>query len=453
VRLMANTTRAGLGLFTDLYQLTMLQAYAEEGMSDTAVFSLFVRRLPEQRNFLVACGLESVLAYLEQLQFTEDDITYLRSLKLFKDGFLDWLRGFRFTGDVSAVPEGTPVFANEPIIEVTAPIAQAQLVETFLMNQVHVQTVIASKAARVIAAAGKRKVVDFGARRTHGIDAALKAARASYIAGVHATSNVLAGKLYGIPVAGTMAHSYIQAHRDERDAFRAFARTFPGTVLLVDTYDTVEGVRRVIELLTEGPERLKVGALRLDSGDLIELARETRRLLDAAGLREIEIFASSSLDEYEIAALLAAGAPIDGFGVGTGMGVSSDAPTIDIVYKLVEYAGQGRTKFSKQKPILPGRKQVFRREENGYSIGDVIATSGESLEGRALLRQVMRGGQRTREGEDDLQTARRRAAEEVSRLPQHLTALDSADPPYPVAVSPVLEQLHESVRGTVTGRR
>jgi nicotinate phosphoribosyltransferase len=449
---MTSPPRPDLALFTDLYQLTMLQAYAEQGMAETAVFSLFVRRLPEQRNFLLACGLEPALEYLERLRFTDEDVAYLRSLKVFSSGFLDSLRTFRFAGDVFAVPEGTPVFANEPILEVVAPIAQAQLVETFLMNQVHVQTVIASKAARVVAAAAGRKVVDFGARRTHGIDAALAAARASYVAGVQGTSNVLAGKLYGIPVAGTMAHSYIQAHADEREAFRTFARTFPGTVLLVDTYDTIEGVRRVIELLTRGSERLKVGALRLDSGDLTALARETRRLLDAAGLQEVQIFASSSLDEYEIEALVASGAPIDAFGVGTGMGVSSDAPSIDIVYKLVEYAGQGRTKFSKQKPILPGRKQVFRREQNGGAVGDVIARADETLDGRPLLRQVLRAGQRIRATDDDLQAARDRAAEEISRLPRHVTRLPPADPPYPVDISSSLEALHESVRGAFASR-
>ena len=412
-----DTTDIGLGLFTDLYELTMLRAYFEEGLDDTAVFSLFVRRLPNHRNVLLACGLDPVLAYLERLRFTDDDIRYLRSLPMFSEPFLSWLRGFRFTGDVYAVPEGTPVFANEPILEIVAPITQGQLVETYVMNQVHLETVLASKALRVVAAAQGRPVIDFGARRTHGVDAAVKGARAFYIAGVHATSNVMAGRLYGIPVAGTMAHSYIQAHSGEQEAFRAFMRTFPGTVLLVDTYDTLEGVRRVIDLAKRAPEEFNVGAVRLDSGDLGALARETRRLLDAAGLQEVRIFASSGLDEHEIAALLTAGAPLDAFGVGTGMGVASDAPSLDIAYKLCEYGGRGRTKLSKDKPIFPGRKQVFRREQNGQSTGDVIARFREDLDGRPLLRLVLQAGKRTYDGADDLQSARHRNRSRGPSLP------------------------------------
>jgi nicotinate phosphoribosyltransferase len=441
-----DTTHANLSLFTDLYELTMLQAYLEEGMTDTAVFSLFVRRLPKQRNFLLTCGLEAVLAYLEQLRFTDDDIAYLRSLGRFSERLLSSLRHLRFEGDVYAVPEGTPMFADEPLLEVVAPIAQAQLVETFVMNQIHLQTVLASKAARIVMAARGRTVIDFGARRTHGIDAALKAARAFHIAGVHGTSIVLAGKLYGIPVAGTMAHSYVQAHDDEREAFRAFARTFPGTILLVDTYDTLEGVRKVIELARGAPDEFRISAVRLDSGNLAALARETRRLLDAADLAEIGIFASSGLDEHEIAALVNAGVPIGGFGVGTGLGVSGDAPSLDIAYKLSEYGGQGRTKLSRGKPILPGRKQVFRQEAGGRAVGDVIGRAGEALDGRPLLQLVMRGGQRTREGNGDLESARRRTVDELARLPDHVTALEAADPPYPVSVSTALQQFHMNVR-------
>ncbi len=443
---MAETRLSEHGLFTDLYGLTMMQAYLAEGMTDTAVFTLFVRRLPERRNFLLACGVESVLAYLEQLRLTDDDLGYLRSLETFSSDFLGWLRGFRFTGDVYAVPEGTPVFANEPILEVVAPIAQAQFVETLVINQVHVQTVLASKGARVVAAARGRKVVDFGARRTHGIDAALAAARAFYIAGIDATSNVLAGKRYGIPIAGTMAHSYIQAHSDERDAFRAFAEIFPGTIVLVDTYDTLAGVRRVIELATRTPEEFKVSAVRLDSGDLGALARETRRMLDAARLHGIGIFASSGLDEHEIEALLDAGAPIDGFGVGTGMSVSDDAPALDIAYKLAEYGGEGRTKLSRNKPILPGRKQIFRYENDGKAIADVIGRDGERLDGQPLLRAVMRGGQRTMDAMEDLLSIRKRTAGEIEKLPALVTALTPADPPYPVTVSAALEHHHQKVR-------
>jgi nicotinate phosphoribosyltransferase len=450
---MASASFDQLGLFTDLYELTMLQAYLAEGMTDTAVFTLFARRLPEHRNFLLACGLDSVLASLEQLRFTDDDVAYLRSLKTFSDDFLKWLRGFTFTGDVIAVPEGTPVFANEPILEVVAPIGQAQLVETVVMNQIHVQTVLASKGARVAAAARGKKVVDFGARRTHGIDAALKAARAFYISGIDATSNVLAGKLYGIPLAGTMAHSYIQAHDDESEAFRAFARTFPSTTLLVDTYDTLEGVRRVIELVNRAPDEIRIGAVRLDSGDLASLARDTRRMLDAAGLQQVRIFASSGLDEWEIAKLLNAGAPVDGFGVGTGMSVSDDAPALDIAYKLSEYGGEGRTKLSRHKPILPGRKQVFRQQADSKAVGDVIARTGEQLQGRALLRVAMRGGRRIPDADEDLESIRQRAKEEMAMLPAHVTSLELADPPYPVRTSTALERHHEEVRSRVMAQR
>jgi nicotinate phosphoribosyltransferase len=450
---MANTRFSELGLFTDLYELTMAQAYLAEGLTGNAVFTLFVRRLPKVRNFLLACGLESVLGYLQHVRFTDDDLAYVRSLDLFSDDLLTWLSRFRFTGDVYAVPEGTPVFANEPILEIVAPIAQGQFVETFVMNQINVQTVLASKGARVAAAARGRKVVDFGARRTHGIDAAVKGARAFYIAGVHATSNVLAGKLYGIPVAGTMAHSFVQAFADEREAFRAFARIFPGTTLLVDTYDTLEGVRHVVELATRAPEAFKISAVRLDSGDLAGLARETRRILDAAGLQQIGIFASSGLDEHAIAALLDAGAPIDGFGVGTAMSVAEDAPAIDIAYKLAEYDGEGRTKLSPDKPILPGRKQLFRQAKDGKAIGDVIAVADEQVEGRPLLRAVMRGGHQTAEAVEDLQSIRRRAAEELAALPAEVTSLEHADPPYPVSISAALAQRHEEVRNRVRAQR
>ena len=445
----AGDRHANRALFTDLYELTMLQAYVEEGMTGEAVFTVFVRRLPANRNFLLACGLDAVLEYLERLRFTDEDVAYLRSLGRFSKRLLDFLREFRFQGSVYAVPEGTPVFANEPILEIVAPISQAQLVETFVMNQIHVHTVMASKGARCIMAARGRTVIDFGARRTHGIDAALDAARAFHISGIHGTSNVLAGKIYGLPLAGTMAHSYVQAHEDEREAFRAFAGTFPGTTLLVDTYDTLNGVKRAIELATERRGDFQIGAIRLDSGDLAALAREARRLLDAAGLTEVRIFGSSDLDEYAIAALVEAEAPIDGFGVGTAMSVSSDAPFLDIVYKLSEYAGEGRMKVSRSKPILPGRKQVFRLEERGRATGDVIGRFGEALDGRPLLRLVMQQGRRTLEGEDDLDSARRRAAEELARLPSDVTSLEPAEPPYQVSVSAALQQYSLDVQKRV----
>lgn len=440
-----------LGLFTDLYELTMMQAYLEEDMMADAVFSLFVRRLPSRRNFLLACGLDTVLDYLENLRFTGEAIAYLASLGKFSDRFLTWLRRFRFTGDMYAVPEGTPVFANEPILEVVAPLPEAQLAETFIMNQIHVQTVLASKAQRVVTAAAGRPVVDFGPRRMHGIDAALKAARAFYIGGVAATSNVLAGKRYGVPVAGTMAHSYIQAHDDEMAAFRAFARLYPETVLLVDTYDTLAGVRKVIDLARELGEDFRVKAVRLDSGDLLALSRQARRLLDEGGLDTVEIFASGGLDEDAIAVLVSSGAPIDGFGVGTSMGVSEDAPTLDIAYKLCEYAGEGRLKLSTGKPVLPGRKQVFRVAEGSQDVRDVIARAGEDLPGRPLLALVMHKGKRLPSGIVDLETARRYAQEQIARLPAPVRAVAEADPPYPVEVSPVLSDFQAKVTARIGG--
>ena len=355
----------GLALFTDLYELSMLQAYFEEGFQESAVFTLFVRRLPERRNYFLACGLDTVLEQLERLHFTREDLDYLSSLGYFSERFLHWLESFRFTGAVRGVREGTPVFANEPILEVTAPLPESQLVETLVMNQIHLQTVLASKATRLVTAAAGRSVVDFGARRMHGLDAALKGARAFHIAGVASTSNVLAGKLYGVPISGTMAHSYIQAHSDEAEAFAAYARLYPETVLLVDTYDTLAGVRQVIELARRLGGDFQVQAIRLDSGDLAGLARQSREMLDAAGLERVRIFASGGLDEYAIAELVGHNAPVDAFGVGTSMGVSSDVPDLDIAYKLAQYAGEGRIKLSSGKPILPGAKQVFRQREGG----------------------------------------------------------------------------------------
>ncbi len=432
-------TATNPALFTDLYELTMMQAYVEAEMAEPATFSLFVRRLPARRNYLLACGLDDVLTYLETLRFTDDSVEYLASLGQFSARFLAWLRDFRFTGDVHAVPEGTPVFANEPILEITAPIAEAQLAETFVVNQVHLQTTLASKASRVVSAARGRPVVDFGARRMHGTDAALKAARAFHIAGIAATSNVLAGRLYGLPVTGTMAHSFIQSHESEADAFRAFVRTYPETVLLVDTYDTLRGVRRVCELACELGDGFRVRAVRLDSGDLLALSREARAILDQAALGRVGIFASSSLDEDAVDSLLQAGAPIDGFGVGTRMGVSEDAPSLDIVYKLCAYAGRGRVKLSTGKPVLPGRKQVFRSETGGTATGDVIARADETLAGRPLLRSVMQGGRRTEAGRDTLDAARARAAEELARLPDAVRGLAPADPAYPVRGSARLQ--------------
>jgi nicotinate phosphoribosyltransferase len=438
-------------LFTDLYELTMMQSYFDRDMHQRAAFSLFVRDLPDERNYLLAAGLDDVLDYLENLRFGDDDIAYLRELGKFTPAFLDWLKGFRFTGDVYAVPEGTPVFDNEPILEIEAPIAEAQLVETAVMNIVHVQTLLASKAARVVEAAQGRVVVDFGARRIHGRDAAMKAARAFHIAGLSATSNVEAGRAYGIPVSGTMAHSYIEAFANEAEAFAAFTRSYPETVLLVDTYDTVQGVQNVIGLARKLGDDFRVRAIRLDSGDLLELSRKARTMLDEAGLADVEIFASGGLDEYKIAELVQAGAPISGFGVGTAMGVSEDAPSLEIAYKLTAYAGEGRMKLSTGKASFPGLKQIFRREgRDGRACGDTLGLQGESLEGRPLIECVMRGGARTGRARE-LNAIRDHAAGELAALPDHIRAIDPAAAPYPVEISADLDAYTEQVRSHLKG--
>lgn len=431
----------GLELFADLYEFRMARAYRALGMEEEAVFSLFVRRLPQGRNFLLACGTEDFVDTLEALRFGPESLDYLRSLDEFPEDFLDWLARFRFSGAVHAIAEGTPVFANEPLIEVVAPIAEAQMLETLAMNMIGLQTLLASKAARVVAAAHGRAVVDFGSRRAQGIDAALAGARAFHVAGVAATSNVLAGARHGIPVAGTMAHSFVQAFGREADAFRAFARHYPETILLVDTYDTTEGVRRVVALARELGDAFRVRGVRLDSGDLAALAREARGILDAAGLRHLQIFASGGLDEHRIAEMLASGAPVDAFGVGTEMSVSGDAPALDIAYKLTAYAGSGRMKMSAGKRTLPGRKQVFRTPE-----GDTVALAREDLPGEPLLRQVMRGGRRVLP-RPSLAATRQEAAVRIAALPAPLRGLGAAG--FPVGLSPGLAAEDHAVRARI----
>ncbi|MDP2498220.1 MAG: nicotinate phosphoribosyltransferase [Candidatus Palauibacterales bacterium] len=437
-------------LLTDLYELTMLQAYWREGMDRDAVFSLYYRRLPEPRNYVLAAGLEDALRYLETVSFPPEGLDFLAGRREFSREFVDWLADFEFTGDVRAMPEGTPVFPYEPLLEVTGPMPEAQLAETFIMNQVHFQSVLASKAARIVEAAGDRAVVDFGLRRMHGTDAGMKGARAYHIAGVAATSNVLAGRVYGVPITGTMAHSYVQSHDDELEAFRAFAEQYPETVLLVDTYDTLDGIRKVVELSDELGDDFRVRAVRLDSGDLAELAVESREILDRAGLEDVEIFASGGLDEYEIAEIVERDAPITGFGVGTRMGTARDAPSLDMAYKLTAYSGRGRLKLSSGKRILPGPKQVYRREEDGVYAGDVVARAGEEPpEGRPLLRTVMEDGERTEAGHTDLDEARERRRRELDRLPERIRRVEPADAPYPVQVSEELEEYEEDVRERV----
>jgi nicotinate phosphoribosyltransferase len=424
-------------LFTDLYELTMLQAYWAEDMTAPAVFDVFARKLPPQRNFLLACGLEAVLDYLESFAVSGQDIDYLRGLGTFKPDFLERLRALRFTGKVYAMAEGTPLFANEPLLTVEAALPEAQIVETAVLNLLHYPTLVASKGARVVRAAQGRTVVDFGARRAHGVDAAIACARALYVAGYDGSSNVEAGRRYGVPVVGTVAHSYVQAHASEADSFVRFAAEFPGTTLLVDTYDTLDGVRQVIALRQRLGERFKVNAVRLDSGDLGALAKAARALLDAAGMREVRIMASGGLDEQVIAALLADGAPIDGFGVGTTVDVVADRPYLDAAYKLVAYAGRDCGKLSPGKVSLPGRKQVFRRYDNGVAVGDTIARHDEILPGEPLLACVMQDGRCLPAGRVDTAAARAHAAAQLARLPAALRALETAKP-YPVDISPAL---------------
>jgi nicotinate phosphoribosyltransferase len=426
-------------LFADLYELTMAQAYQAEGMGEIAVFELYFREMPARRNYLVAAGLDGVLTSLENLRFDSDDLEYLRGLRLFSAAFLELLESFRFRGAVWAVPEGTPVFANEPLVQVIAPIVQGQLIETLVLNEIQFPSLAAAKAARVVKAAGGREVIEFGARRAQGEDAALAVARACYLMGAAGTSNVLAAKRYGIPVFGTMAHSYIQAHDDEGAAFASFVALYPETTLLVDTYDTLDGVRKVIELSRRLGDRFRVRAIRLDSGDLGELARQTRQMLDEAGLDDLRIFASGGLDEYQVADLVRAGAPIDMFGVGTKLVVSEDVPALDLAYKLVEYAGRPRMKLASQKEIYPGRKQVFRVVEEGSMARDIVVRHDESAGGQPLLVPVMEGGVRLSAGRISLKEARLRAQSELARLPESLHSLDPAAVPYQVDISPGLE--------------
>ena len=359
------------------------------------------------------------------------------------------LESFRFTGDVHAVPEGRVVFPHEPLVQVVAPLPQAQLVETYVLNQMHIQSLAATKASRIARAAGGRAVADFGSRRAHGADAALKIARAAYMAGIAGTSNVLASRLYDIPCLGTMAHSYVQAYDDELEAFEAFARNYPGTTLLVDTYDTLRGVERVIELSRRQGPSFQVGAIRLDSGPLHELIPRARALLDEAGLTQVKIIASGGLDEYSVRDLIEAGVPVDGFGIGTELVVSGDAPHVDLSYKLVEYRSVPRMKLSVDKVSLPGRKQVFRRTEGGRMAGDVLAEYREALPGEPLLEPVMREGRRTAAGRGSLEAARKRCAGDLDALPARLHGLEALPPEdaYTISVSAVLERARAELSG------
>ena len=445
-------------LFTDLYELTMAQAYWQAGVTRPARFSMFVRRMPAERGYLVFAGLDDMLAALESLGFSPDEIGYLRSLNLFREDFLDWLAQLRFSGGVRAMREATQFFPNEPVLEVSAPVIEAQLAETLLLNLFNTQTMLATKAARVVGAADGRQMVDFAARRTHGEDAALAFARSAYIAGFAGTSNVLAGRRYGLPVFGTMAHSFITSFELEQDAFEAYARAFPdSSTFLVDTYDTLDGVRNAIAVakrMADGGHALR--AARLDSGDLLALSRQARAMLDAADLPGVQVFASGGLDEYEVQRLVSEGAPIDGFGVGTMVGASADYPWLDCVYKQVEYDGRPALKLSQDKQTLPGAKQVWRRYDGaGMYAGDAIARADESgPEGaEPLLSDVMRRGERLSPAGSpaDLAALRRRCARELARLPAQYKRLRSPAP-YPVSVTPDLQALAARAEADARGR-
>lgn len=426
----------------------MLQAYDAEGMESTAVFELFFRELPEQWNYLVAAGLDQVVRDALAWRFSDEEITYLRDSGHVSEKLLERLATWRFAGDIDAVPEGMPVFGHEPILRVEAPIFDAQLLETLMINRVMFPSLAATKASRIVHAAAGRNVVDFGARRAHGPEAAMAVARSSYLAGFSATSLVEAGRRLGIPITGTMAHSYILSHDVEAHAFKAFLNEFPETVLLVDTYDTLAGVEKVIDIARRLGDDFRVAAIRLDSGDMVELSKQARHRLDDAGLHHLKILASSGLDEFEIARLVGAGAPIDGFGVGTKLAVSDHAPHIDMAYKLVEYDGQPRMKLSSDKANPPGAKQVFRVVEDGEMRHDILARKDEPPPANAqpLLQPVVRGGEVLDDALSDLDAARKHAADAIAQLPDWLRGVKVAEPPYRVAWSEELTTLARQLR-------
>jgi nicotinate phosphoribosyltransferase len=433
-------------LLTDLYQLNMIQAYLDHGKTKTAVFEFFVRKFPAQRSFLVAAGLEQALDFLEGLRFSSAEIDWLAQSGRFSKRLLDHLASFRFTGDVHAMPEGTVFFPNEPILRVTAPLPEAQLVETRLINILHFQSLIASKAARMVLAAPAKLLIDFGLRRAHGSEAGVMAARASYIAGFSGTATMLAEKLYGIPTFGTMAHSFIEAFDSESEAFEAFAQSRPSKLtFLIDTYDTQAAARKVVALAPRLSARgIKIQGVRLDSGDMAALAKDVRRILDDGGLTDVTIFASGGLDEISIAGLLRAGAPIDGFGIGTSLTTSSDAPGLDCAYKLQEYAGLARRKHSIGKATWPGRKQVWRKYgPDGRMAGDAVSLEGDHREGEPLIQLAMQGGRRMAPS-PTLVEIRTRAARDIERLPEALRRLEPAAA-YPIEIAAPLLKLAADV--------
>jgi len=428
-------------LLTDLYQMTMAQSYLDHGLTDTATFEFFVRKLPQTRNFLAACGLEQVLQYLQRIRFPEEELNWLTECGRFSADFVAYLASLRFSGDVHAIPEGTIFFPDEPVLRITAPLPLAQLVETRIINILQFQIMIASKAIRVALSAPDKLLVDFGLRRSHGAEAGLMAARAGFIAGLSGSSNVLAEPIFGIPIFGTMAHSYILAHDSEDEAFIHYARSHrDNVVLLIDTYDTERAAKKVVTIAPQlKAEGIAIQGVRLDSGDLAEHARKVRKILDRGGLTDTTIFASGNLDEYELANIESQDAPIDGYGIGTRMDTSSDAPYLDCAYKLQEYAGIARRKTSEGKATWPGRKQVYRTFENGKMAGDIITTADDARDGTPLIEPVMKHGELL-EPCPALTIIHDHAARELAALPEYLRSLKSGSP-YPVEISNTLKQL------------
>lgn len=433
-------------LLTDLYELTMAQAYLEQGMDGTAVFEFFVRKLPAHRNFLVAAGLEQVLDSLSRLHFTKEELAWLDQSGRFSSRLLHYLETLTFTGDVDAMPEGTLFFPHEPILRIVAPLPQAQLVESRVMNLLNFQTMVASKAARAVLVARGKPLIDFGLRRAHGAEAGLFAARASYLAGFVGTATVLAGMTYGIPLYGTMAHSFVQAHADETLAFEHFAHSQPdNVVLLIDTYDTEAAASKVVLLSrTLRAKGITVKGIRLDSGDLADHARKVRCILDGGGLPQAQILASGNLDEYRLRDLIQVVAPIDSFAVGTAMTTSSDAPSLDCAYKLQEYAGQPCRKRSEGKATWPGRKQVYRYYANdGHLDHDIVTTLDDQLPGEPLLHPVMKNGCRPAPS-PGLAELQRHAAAQLGQLPEPLRSLEAV-PAYDTRISTALQRLAQTV--------
>ena len=436
-----------LALLLDLYELTMGESYLAYKSKTLATFDLLVRYLPKNRSYLIACGLEDILHHVRNMKFNPDDLAYLRKQRLFSEKFLNYLKHFRFKGDIWAMPEGTIFFPQEPILRVTANIIEAQILESFFLNTVNLQTMIASKASRIISIAGKSTAYDFALRRTHGAHAGIKVARSAYLAGFAGTSNVLAGKLYNIPIAGTMAHSYVMSFKKEIESFLAYVTIFPDkAILLVDTYDTKKGIENAIKVgLYLKANKHKLLGIRLDSGDIVALSKLARYMLDRVGLSYVKIFASGNLDEFKIKALIKKGACVDSFGVGTSMGTSIDAPNLDVIYKLSEVTDDAGNflptmKISKDKVTYPGRKQVFRvKNKEGKFIKDILGLEKEGIKGIPLLRKVVAQGKYIYKT-PSLDKIRAHAEDNLVRFPKALKEI-YAQYKYPVVISPKLNKL------------